>query len=243
MQGRQRGRVSSGAGLKPIPISGTTPFTWPALNGIFHFVQAGEPWDKRRHELQSEKPQDRDVSQSAVQDKTLALSPEQWLNVLIYGAITETSWQKHRMLVCRAWDWATATKSIYVKSTPVHHQAGCYMSADSDIVRIVFTYFCQPMTNEAERFVVQWGNVDFWMYNINQNFQSFCFDLKVSSPKSQKKDKILINVPQKPLEGLHLQTLALLLPSTSISLIECTERKRFQIGNKIKSVFQQFKEK
>lgn len=43
MHGRQSGRAYSSAGLKPISISEATPFTWPALNGIFHFVQAGEP--------------------------------------------------------------------------------------------------------------------------------------------------------------------------------------------------------
>lgn len=233
MQGRPRGRVSSRAGLKPISISGTTPFTWPALNGIFHFVQAGEPWDERRYELQSEEPK-RSRRQSILQDKTLALSPEQQLNGLIYGAIMETSWQKYCMLVCQAWDWATATKSIYMKSTPVHHQAGCYTSAD--IVRIVFTYFCQPMTSEAERFVVQWGNVYFWIYNINQSFQSFCFDLKVS-PKRQNLNKWPPKVLREAASTNPFSIAAVQEYRTSISLIKCTETERFQIGIRLKVFF------
>ena len=71
MLGRQSRKADPSAGTEPDSISGATPFTWHTRYGIFHFVQAGGPWDERRqrhvigHKLYGELTQNLVISKSA----------------------------------------------------------------------------------------------------------------------------------------------------------------------------------
>lgn len=117
MQWEDKAWLCLKAGMKPVPISAATPFTWPALHEIFHFVQAGEPRDKRRGSRVSKS---RHGSVRPPWVKSQSHHVEQWphscfhfLSVLRRQQLAETlhTYPSQIIRLSRA----TAALSIYVK--------------------------------------------------------------------------------------------------------------------------------
>lgn len=95
-------RWSGKARMKPVSISRAAPFTWLTLYGIFHFVQAGEPWDERIwHHVMGIKCKENCLTiQTAVswslRAKIMAQLWEQWPHICFHFGVhcSDNSWHK-----------------------------------------------------------------------------------------------------------------------------------------------------